>query len=57
MLVTLNNIINLIWRKKHKIDEMIKNTQQPKTKENPNIVDIKSVNTGHPKIDIIYPRL
>ena len=24
-------------------------TQQPKTKENPNVIDVKSVTTEHPK--------
>ena len=51
MLLMLNNTINLIWReKKHKTGKMIKNiTQQPKTSENPNIVDIKSITIEHSK--------
>ena len=46
----LKNIKNIIWRKKHKISKRIKKiTQEPKPTENPNIVDIKSVNIKHPK--------
>ena len=50
VLVMLKNIKNIIWRKKHKISKRIKKiTQEPKPTENPNIVDIKSVNIKHPK--------
>ena len=50
MLVILKNIISLIPRKKHKLVKRSRIiTQQPKTIEISNIVDIKSVNTDHPK--------
>ena len=48
--VILKNTVNLIWREKHKIGKPSKLiTQQSKTLEKPDIADIKSVITEHPK--------
>ena len=49
----LKNTINHFWKTNKKIGEKINNqivTQQPKTLENQNIFDIKSVTIQHPKI-------